>query len=99
MKDDWDFFWLIIAGCFFGPALLLKLTSGIPGLIARIGEGLVNAKVFAPASADPILPLINGAGLDLARIIPLVALVLIVAFWGRWIAASRAEKKMKKVEE
>ena len=52
---------------------------------------LVEHHVLASAAATPVLPIpgAGGAGLDWARIIPVVSLLIIAVVWGVWLARNR----------
>ena len=58
---------------------------------AAAAAWLVEHHVLASAAATPVLaiPGAGGAGLDWARIIPVVSLLIIAVVWGVWLARNK----------
>lgn len=89
---DEDTTTMIILGILFGPALLAAGLGVIASKVPAVAAWLTDHHVLVPPADNPILvlPETGGAGLDLARILPIVVLLLIALIWSVWIARQRA---------
>lgn len=82
---------MIILGILFGPAVLAAGLGVVASKIPTVASWLTDHHVLVAASDNPILviPETGGAGLDLSRILPITALLLIALVWTAWIARHR----------
>lgn len=93
---------LILMGLLFGPAVLAAGLGFAASKVPGVAGWLVEHHVLAAAADDPflVIPGTGGAGLDLMRIIPVVALLLIVLVWAVWVSkrvqAAAEEKGARK---
>jgi uncharacterized membrane protein YtjA (UPF0391 family) len=74
---------LVMVGIFGGPTAAAAGLAWLGSKSPWLTDQLVRYYVLAPASAKPLLPIpgLGGAGLDLARIVILTALILIPLIW------------------
>ena len=81
LDDDQTF--LAFIGMIFGPAAFAAVLGIAAAKIPALVEFLVQVKVLAPASAHPLLSAswLQGAGLDLPRIVILAVLILLPTIW------------------
>ena len=82
---------LILVGLLGGPAVLAAAVGIAASRTPAAAAWLVEHHVLASAAASPVLaiPGAGGAGLDWARIIPVVSLLIIAVVWGVWLARNK----------
>ena len=82
---------LILVGLLGGPAVLAAAVGIAASRTPAAAAWLVEHHVLASAAATPVLPIpgAGGAGLDWARIIPVVSLLIIAVVWGVWLARNK----------
>ena len=82
---------LILVGLLAGPAVLAAAVGITAARAPAAAAWLVEHHVLASAAATPVLaiPGAGGAGLDWARIIPVVSLLIIAVVWCVWLARNK----------